>query len=384
MEDDATVDLVAACYGAAANAVSWFAVKAEFCRVFRAPFAGLVTGDTSIEGRLVNVFENDAPLPAWRMHNPFLEASRQLSAGISKPRPVVALGPEIVDDRQYIRGEYYADYGSRLEMRHEVGTMVEVGRTSMTCFGLYRPESAGPFDERDRAALAEVRPHLRRALQLRETLRPGLSAALSGVAILEAMRQAVVLVDRDLRILHANPPAIAIAASNKRFSFLSGTSYGEGAKQTYVVVDDHDLNASLRQVVASVSSLGGPGSAIRIPASPNGEASSLILAVLPVPASLLQPATPSGTRRGLALLFVRKLAAPSVPPPEILCDLFGLTASEAAVAVALARGTTAAHVAIARRVSVDTVRTQLRVVLSKLGARNLRELEYLLGALSWI
>ena len=56
-------------------------------------------------------------------------------------------------------------------------------------------------------------------------------------------------------------------------------------------------------------------------------------------------------------------------------DLFGLSTAEAAVAVALLGGKTAEDVARVRQVSLDTVRSQIRTVLNKSEATNLRDLE---------
>ncbi|WP_270936320.1 LuxR C-terminal-related transcriptional regulator, partial [Falsiroseomonas oryzae] len=65
----------------------------------------------------------------------------------------------------------------------------------------------------------------------------------------------------------------------------------------------------------------------------------------------------------------------------LLRELFGLTAAEAEVARALAGGATKAEVAGARGLRETTVRTQVRSVLAKTGAANLRDLERMLAGL---
>jgi len=60
--------------------------------------------------------------------------------------------------------------------------------------------------------------------------------------------------------------------------------------------------------------------------------------------------------------------------------LFGLSAAEGAVAAALLGGQTAGIVTRDREVSLDTVRTQIRTVLRKTDAANLRDFERI-GAL---
>ena len=69
------------------------------------------------------------------------------------------------------------------------------------------------------------------------------------------------------------------------------------------------------------------------------------------------------------------------PSVATLCDVFGLTRAEAEVAVALAGGSGAEAVASGRRVSLDTVRSQIRAILRKSEAANLRDLERLMATL---
>jgi DNA-binding CsgD family transcriptional regulator len=82
---------------------------------------------------------------------------------------------------------------------------------------------------------------------------------------------------------------------------------------------------------------------------------------------------------GAATVLTRHLLRPSSPPIGLLIDLFGLTRSEAEVAVALAGGVTAEDVARIRRVSLDTVRTQIRTILRKTGAAGLRDFERIIA-----
>jgi DNA-binding NarL/FixJ family response regulator len=72
----------------------------------------------------------------------------------------------------------------------------------------------------------------------------------------------------------------------------------------------------------------------------------------------------------------------ATPPLEALTSLFNLTPDEAAVALALGGGRSAEQVTDARQVSTGTVRSQIKVILGKSGAANLRELEQIMASLS--
>jgi DNA-binding CsgD family transcriptional regulator len=105
--------------------------------------------------------------------------------------------------------------------------------------------------------------------------------------------------------------------------------------------------------------------------------------VSPLPARLAA-AEPEGRGRvpGQALVLLRELTAAAPPRAALLRELFGLTAAEAEVARGIVGGATKSEVAGARGLSETTVRTQVRAVLAKTGAANLRDLERLLAGLS--
>ena len=75
------------------------------------------------------------------------------------------------------------------------------------------------------------------------------------------------------------------------------------------------------------------------------------------------------------MIVLRDIQTPMAPDAALFQDLFGLTAAEAAVAVALLGGRTAEDLARLRKVSLDTVRAQIRTVLDKSEASNLRDFE---------
>jgi DNA-binding NarL/FixJ family response regulator len=69
-------------------------------------------------------------------------------------------------------------------------------------------------------------------------------------------------------------------------------------------------------------------------------------------------------------------------PGEVLQALYGVTPAEAALAVALAGGQSAEEIARERDVRLTTVRTQIRQLLAKTDAKNLRDLVRLLTTLA--
>ncbi len=86
--------------------------------------------------------------------------------------------------------------------------------------------------------------------------------------------------------------------------------------------------------------------------------------------------------RCAAVLVLTRVATPQAPPAELIQSLFDLTPAEARVARGLAAGEAVEEIASSRRVSRNTVRTQLRAVMEKTGCDRQAEVVALLGRLT--
>jgi DNA-binding CsgD family transcriptional regulator len=86
--------------------------------------------------------------------------------------------------------------------------------------------------------------------------------------------------------------------------------------------------------------------------------------------------------RCAGILVTTPLTLPQAPPVELVQSLFDLTPAEARVARRLTAGETAEQIASTNRVSLNTIRTQLRGVLEKTGCRRQAEVVALLGGIA--
>jgi GAF domain-containing protein len=80
-----------------------------------------------------------------------------------------------------------------------------------------------------------------------------------------------------------------------------------------------------------------------------------------------------------ALAEIERLRQERHPTEHLLCSRFGLTATEARVALGIARGESLVSIAERHRVAVATARSQLKAVFSKLGTHRQAELVARLG-----
>jgi DNA-binding NarL/FixJ family response regulator len=380
-------------YDAAAGGTPWAAVGGGLKALVGARSASLMAGDF-LSGRAEILCHADIPeeaAVAYRRHYRHVDlwtnrAAQVLArgAGAGPPR-VSASGELLVPDAEFLRSEFYCDFGRRYGLRYVVGTVVQLGEAGAMPIGLHRPEGMERFGAAEKRLLEAVLPHLRRALQLRHRL-DGAAASVAppGTAALDALSMGVLVVDAELRVLVANAAAEAMTAGADAALQLrraAGTGRGAAAAATTAEAGHRGDRAALAELVRATALGGRSGGAVRLRDATSIPA--LAALVMPLPRRLSDaPGAGMGRTADRALVLLRELAAaPAAPPVDLLRDLFGLTRAEAEVARALAGGATKRAVADARGLREATVRTQVRAVLDKTGAANLRDLERLLAGL---
>ncbi|MFM0500763.1 hypothetical protein [Paraburkholderia caffeinilytica] len=292
----------------------------------------------------------------------------------------VRLGHEIIPDASYVKSEFYDDFGRRSSRRYMIGGLISVSK--VIPLGLHRDAASRPFGEEDKLTLSQLLPHLQRGLQMRARLAPTTSSL--GAGALDALPVGVIVVDREMRILYNNAEAAALL-SDSQSGLSSARSRPGPVTGAYRLFAHHpDDNAQLCRLVGAASR-GGAGGGMQIhtrPGALRGDSDMLSALVCPALRHLspsTQPNMGTSVVHGAATVLTRHLLRPSSPPVGLLIDLFGLTRSEAEVAVALAGGITAENVARTRRVALDTVRSQIRTILRKTGATGLRDFERIIA-----
>jgi DNA-binding CsgD family transcriptional regulator/PAS domain-containing protein len=381
-------------YDAAAGGTPWPVVEAGLKRLAGAHTAWLLVGDLASQAQggtgqaevlWREGFGDDAIL-AYRRHyqplDPWTRSAATATARADAAGPPILTSGTLVPDREYLRSEFYNDFGRPLGLRWAAGAVVPLGEAGMMPIGLHRPDGAPPFGDRERRLLQHALPHLKRGMQLRHRLRAAEGAA--GLAALDAMPLGVLVLEADLRVHLANRAAEALAAENDGPLRLTLARVPGGAFQggrVFATARQAAETRALGALVQAVALSGGAGGAVRL--SDALGAPRLAAMVSPLPARLSAAAGHGGGGRaaGKALLLLRPLDAGSAPRAALLRDLFGLTAAEAEVARGLAGGASKRATAAARGLSETTIRSQARALLEKTGAANLRDLERMLGGL---
>jgi DNA-binding CsgD family transcriptional regulator len=351
-------------YDAAMDMRAWQGLGARLATVLDAQTMGLWVEDHGQIRELVATVPAEA-LAAYQQY--YYALDLYATAAARQPQMTALLGHELVPPQVVLASEYYHDYGVPFGVCHVMGATapLHTGASEMMGIAVHRPHDAPAFMDVERQRLNVLLPHVQRALQLHRRLGHLEAQAQTGFTALDALALGVVVAAADGAIMFANAAAEALTRSDEGLR-LGGRLGGLGA------IQPREAQA-LRGLLYAVTH-GGAGGMLRVTRRTQPP---LAVLVAPLP-TRLHPAT--ALAPSLALVLITDPAdSPRLAVPA-LQQLFGLTAAEAGVA--LAAGHSAEEIAAERRVSVPTVRTQIRQILAKTGALHLRDLVRLLAGLA--
>jgi DNA-binding CsgD family transcriptional regulator len=264
------------------------------------------------------------------------------------------------------RSEYFNDYEKPQDRIHVLGSTLKRQGSELLYVGLHRGLHSAGYSEHDLALLRVLLPHLSRALQLRGFLAQADEARLLGEGTLEQLRIGVVIVDADARLRYANGAAQTILNSRVRTVYV-----GCGEKLACALPSD---TARLLQSIAHASMIAS-NARIECDGSLDVKAADgLTTARVHIcPLSRLHTMRTSSFPRSCAAVFL-SLAYPIPLPWRSLMTQYGLTASEARLASALALGASIQEAACRFAVSIHTVRSQLNAIFGKTNTQRQGEL----------
>ena len=230
-------------------------------------------------------------------------------------------------------------------------------------FRVSRHNSLKDFTQKDRARLKALVPHLRIAVGLFEKMQ--FAGAQHGAfhSVAQGLGLALLVLDRDRRIISSNPLADDILAESE----------GIRARGGELVLADATHQSLVTDLLA-----GGVASArvpprFRIERPQHGD---LVVTARPLDLKAIHAGTGA-----LALLLVRP-AAETRADPKVLRDLLGLTMAEARLAAILAEGYTLVEAAQRSGIAHNTAKVQLRSVFTKTNVHRQSQLVALIASLN--
>jgi DNA-binding CsgD family transcriptional regulator len=346
--------LIGQFYEAATDEAAWHGIAARIAAAFNSSSA-VVKLQGAGRFQLVETTENlqvPETLRGWAddWHARDLWVERSAAAGVNR----IVTSDELVTPDEQQRSGFYQDWLRHLEIHHMVGAVFPAGDGMLGVLGVHRPQGAGPYTESDRQSMALLLPHLQRAMKLGQRFADAKLLEAASLTALDRLDSGVLILNDSGMILHANAAASKILRESKEIFSAAGRL---AARQPAL----HDrLGALLRSALQAAK--GRPAGAPAALLIPRPERLPLTLAVAPLipgQSPRFAPAQP------LVLVFLRD-------PERALCNdhlraLFGMTATEAAIAAELAVGRGLEAIARRHRIGLGTVRWHLKRILLKTG-----------------
>jgi DNA-binding CsgD family transcriptional regulator/PAS domain-containing protein len=351
------IDLI---YDAAVDPSRWPDLLERLADSFGAGACSMAVRDVRTDA--VDGFFARADRTTFERYTRYPFDSNPLNAGAWAP-----VGRFLSDEQQVakpilVRSDYYQGFLRPSAIHSTLTAALWRDPQSRCVLNITRPEGADPFDGDDLVRANTLGPHLVRAAGVSARLARLDVIAAGAETALDAVPHGIVLADPRGRILFANREAEAIAGVHDGFSF--GPLGLTGARPAET--------ASLARAIHQAARPNGESAALRL-TRPSGDRP---IAVLVVP--LRRETDWLGTAGFLALVVITDPERGHLPPESRLASLYGLTRTEAAVALQLLAGLDLAEIAGQRRISVPTARLHLHRILGKTGAARQSDLVRLL------
>ena len=265
---------------------------------------------------------------------------------------------------------YFAEWAKPQGICDVLGFMVARDATAHGTVGLGRHRSAGPVTRHDVDLLRLILPHFQRAVSISRILDIRTIAARTFEATLDAVPAAIILVDAELRIVHANEAADALLAKGHPISS------ERGILRVRLRAAQQALADTVAKAGIDEALIGRRGFGI---AASHADGDPAVLHVLPLRRGDLRLSLkPAAT----AAIFVAPATLPVAAPEQALAALYDLTPAEAKVFSLLASGMPLATIAARLGIRHSTARTHLQRLFAKTGAGRQAELIRLAASLA--
>lgn len=268
---------------------------------------------------------------------------------------------DLMDLDEFRASRFYREWSAPLGIADFISAPIEKSGGWAAMFGVFLPDSHGLANAETYRRMRLIVPHIRRAVLVGKAIDHDRQQAASLEDTFDGLAAAMVLVDAQGRVVHANAAARAMAGG--------AISVRNGA----LVVSDRAVSSALKDIFACSSdgdaAIGERGISLAL-TSPEGE---------PYAAHVLPLSSGERRRAGaryaaVAALFVQQKSIDGPAAPELIARTYGLTLTELRVLVAIVQVGGVPETSVALGIAETTVKTHLHRVYAKTGTSRQAEL----------
>jgi len=231
-------------------------------------------------------------------------------------------------------------------------------------FGVFVTASEGDENERVFERMRLITPHLRRAALITRSMQLRKAEATALADTLDGLAAAVILLDGDRRVVHANASGQSLLARKSPLHVVNGKITANGAE------DQRRLNQCL-----AAAADGGATLAVR-----GRENERHLVHVLPLTSSARRGV--GNMFRAVAAMFVHEVKPPTASGARLIAEQYTLTPGEVRVLLAIVECGGVRETAEALGIAETTVKTHLQRVFSKTDCSRQAELVKLVASFS--
>lgn len=275
-----------------------------------------------------------------------------------------------ISTEEFRQSRFFREWAKPAGYHDVVACTIMRSGSQMGAFQMHTPPTRELIGPKDMVIAELLTPHVRRAVAIGDLLDMKSIVSTAFESTLDGLAIAVVLVDANARIRHAN-------AAAERMLMTGGPIYSrDGALQAGTSQATLSLATAIARAASNETQIGLAGIGVPI-SGPTGRPA--IGHVLPLRSGKLRPDLAPGA---VAAVFVTPAQVDTLPPVEALAALYELTPAESRVLVEIASGKNRAAAAESLGIADSTVKTHLNRVFEKTGTSEQSELAKLVASLT--
>jgi len=355
--------LIGGIYDAALDPDVWNAILPRIGAFVGGSAGGLFAHDSS--RRSGNVFYEFGTDPDWQRlyFEKYMTMDPMLGTYFVLDVGEVFSTSTVMSHAEFLQSRFYKECIGPRGWVDNICVYLDRGPEGHAGFALFRHEREGLADEPSRERMRLVFPHLRRAVLIGKIIEFKTAQAAAFADALDGMSAGLLFVDSNGRITHANAAGSVMIAEGD----VLRASLGR------LVAGDPDVNRALRDIFRAAAigdaAIGVSGLAVPL-VGRDGE--RYVAHVLPLSSGARRSA--GANYAAAAALFVQKATLATRSPPEVIAKTYRLTPMELRVLLAIVEVGGVPQVAETLGIGEGTVKTHLKRLNEKTGARRQADL----------